>query len=432
MTQVSVASNSLPSRGSRLATPAFFIFMLLLCSAGTAFSQGERDLLLRTPTVSQKQMAFAYAGSLWVVSRDGGEAKRLTTGGHERDPVFSPDGTLVAFTGEYDGNPDVYVVSASGGVPRRLTYHPGADSVVDWTPDGKRVLFRSSRAGFAFGVVQLFTVPVDGGLPEALPLARAFEGSFSTDGARIAYEPTLQWQQAWKRYRGGQTKSIWVANLADSTIEATIPRDNSNDFNPMWVGDKIYFLSDRNGPATLFAYDTKTQQVKEVVKNAGLDIKAASAGPGAIAYEQFGSLHLLDLKSGRDRLMDIHITADLPEVRPHFQKIEAQRIQAAGISPSGVRAVLAARGEILTAPAEKGDIRVLSKTTDVVERDPAWSPDGKSIAYLSDESGEYALHVRDQSGMGEVRKINLGSPPTFYYSPTWSPDSKKIAYTTRS
>jgi tricorn protease len=428
MPPLSVGSNRLPGLSARLRTAAYLIFMML-CSAGTAFSQGERSLLLRTPTVSQNQMAFGYAGSLWVVSRDGGEAKRLTIGGHERNPVFSPDGALVAFTGEYDGNPDVYVVSASGGVPRRLTFHPGADAVVGWTPDGKRVLFRSSRAAFAFGVVQLFTVPVEGGLPTAVPLARAFEGSFSTDGSRIAYEPTLQWQQAWKRYRGGQTKAIWIANLADSSIEATIPRDNSNDFNPMWVGDTIYFLSDRNGPVTLFVYDINARQVKQVVMNGGLDIKSASAGPGAIAYEQFGLLHLLDLKSGSDRAMNIQIAADLQEVRPHFQKIEPKRIQSAGISPAGVRAVLAARGEILTAPAEKGDIRNLSRTTDVVERDPAWSPDGKSIAYLSDESGEYALHVRDQNGMGEVRKIDLGSPPTFYYSPTWSPDSKKIAYT---
>jgi len=336
---------------------------------------------------------------------------------------------MLAFTGEYEGNPDVYVVSAAGGVPRRLTYHPGADVVVGWTPDGKRVLFRSSRAAFAFGVTQLFTVPIDGGIPTPVPLARAFEGSFSSDGSRIAYEPTQQWQQAWKRYRGGQTKAIWIANLSDSSIEARIPRENSNDFNPMWVGGTIYFLSDRNGPVSLFAYDTKSQQIKEVVKNAGLDIKSAAAGSGAIAYEQFGSLHLLDLGSGRDRTIDVRIAADLPEIRPHFQKIEPRRIQSSGISPTGIRAAIAARGEILTAPAEKGDIRNLSNTPDAVERDPAWSPDGKSIAYLSDASGEYALHVRDQNGMGEVRKFDLGSPPSFFYSPTWSPDSMKIAYT---
>jgi tricorn protease len=241
--------------------------------------------------------------------------------------------------------------------------------------------------------------------------------------------PNIQWQRAWKRYRGGQTKPIWIANLADSSIQATIPRDNSNDFNPLWIGDTIYFLSDRNGPVTVFAYDTKSQEVKQLVKNDSLDLKSAAATSDAIIYEQFGSLHLLDLKSGNDRVLDIQLVGDLAEVRPLFQKIEPKRIRSSGISPTGARAVFGVRGEIVTIPAEKGDIRNLTNTTDVVERDPAWSPDGKSIAYLSDESGEYALHIRDQSGLGEVRKIDLGNPPTFYYSPTWSPDSKKIAYT---
>jgi len=321
------------------------------------------------------------------------------------------------------------VVPVSGGVPRRLTYHPGPDEVVGWTPDGKQVLFHSLRKAHAYGVVQLFTIPTTGGFPTEVPLPRAAEGSFSPDGSHLAYVPIAQWQKAWKRYRGGQTRPIWIANLADSNIEATIPRDNSNDFNSMWVGDTVYFLSDRNGPVTLFAYDTKSKQVKQVVKYDGLDIKSASAGPGAIVYEQFGSLHLLDLTSGRDRKLEIRVVGDITEVRPHFQKIEPKRIRSAAISPSGARAVFAARGEILTVPAEKGDIRNLTQTTAVVERDPAWSPDGKSVAYLSDESGEYALHIRNQNGMGEVRKIDLGSPPTFYYSPTWSPDSKKIAYT---
>jgi tricorn protease len=387
-------------------------------------------LLLRKPTVSRTEVAFSYAGDIWIASRDGGEARRLTTGvGIETDPLFSPDGTQIAFTGEYDGNQDVYVVPVSGGVPRRLTYHPGPDEVVGWTPDGKQVLFRSMRKAHAYGVVQLFTIPTTGVFPAEVPFPRAAEGSFSPDGSRLAYVPIIQWQRAWKRYRGGQTRPIWIANLADSSIEARIPRDNSNDFNPMWVGDTVYFLSDRNGPVTLFAYDTKSKQVKQVVKHDGLDLKSASAGPGAIVYEQFGSLHLLDLTSGRDRKLGIRVVGDITEVRPHFQKIEPRRIRSAAISPSGARAVFAARGEILTVPAEKGDIRNLTQTTAVVERDPAWSPDGKSVAYLSDDSGEYVLHIRNQNGMGEVRKIDLGSPPTFYYSPTWSPDSKKIAYT---
>ena len=401
----------------------------LLGAINLCLAEAGKPLILRNPSVSRTHIVFSYAGSLWIASREGGDARRLTTGGHERNPLFSPDGALVAFTGEYDGNPDVYVVPATGGIPRRLTYHPAADVVVGWTPDGKQVLFHSDRAAFAGGVVQLFTVPVEGGFPTPVPLARAAEGAFSPDASRLAYVPNIQWQRAWKRYRGGQTKPIWIANLADSSIEAKIPRDNSNDFNPMWVGDTIYFLSDRQGPVTLFVYDTKSREVKQVLKNDGLDLKSASAGPGAIVYEQFGSLHLFDLKSHHDHTLDVRVAADLPEVRPHFQKIEPRRIQSADISPTGARAVFAVRGEIVTVPAEKGDIRNLTRTTDVVERDPAWSPDGKSIAYLADESGEYALHIRDQNGMGEVRKIDLSHPPTFYYSLTWSPDSKKIAYT---
>ena len=405
------------------------VTILLLGAVSPCWPQAGKPLLLRQPSISRNQIVFSYAGTLWIASREGGEARRLTTGGHESNPLFSPDGTQIAFTGEYDGNPDVYVVSASGGAPRRLTYHPSAHVVVGWTPDGKQVLFRSDRSAFADGVVQLFTISVEGGFPTPVPLVRAAEGSYSPDESRLAYVPIIQWQRAWKRYRGGQTKPIWIAHLADSRVEAKIPRDNSNDFNPMWVGDTIYFLSDRNGPVTLFAYDTRSKKVTQVVKNDGLDFKSASAGPGAIVYEKFGTLHLFDLKSHKDRTLEISLAGDLAEVRPHFEKIEPRRIRFAGISPTGARAVFGVRGEILTVPGEKGDIRNLTNTTDVVERDPAWSPDGNSIAYLSDESGEYALHIRNQNGMGETRKIDLGSPPTFRYSPTWSPDSKKIAYT---
>ncbi|MBZ5655661.1 MAG: PDZ domain-containing protein [Acidobacteriia bacterium] len=395
---------------------------------GPALAQAQKPLLLRDPSISKTQIAFSYAGSIWIANRDGSNLHRLTSGGHEGNPTFSPDGSLIAFTGAYDGTRSVYVVPAAGGEPRQLTYHPADAEVAGWTPDGKRVVFISERTAFARGVAQLFTVPVEGGFATQMPLARASEGSFSPGGTRFAYVPNVQWQRAWKRYRGGQTKAIWIANLADSSTQTTIPRDNSNDFNPMWVGDTIYFLSDRNGAVTLFVYDLQSQQVKQVVKNDGLDIKSAAAASDAIAYEQFGTLHLLDLASGSDQALDIRPVGDLAEVRPHFQKIEPKRIGSAVISPTGARAAFGVRGEILTVPAEKGDIRNLTNTTDVVERDPAWSPDGKSIAYFSDESGEYALHIREQSGLGEVRKIDLGKPPTFHYSPRWSPDSKKIAY----
>lgn len=394
-------------------------------------SSAESPLLLRHPTISRTQIVFAYANDLWSVNRDGGDAVRLTTGvGVETDPIFSPDGSRIAFTGEYDGNVDVFVIPAAGGTPKRLTYHPAADRAIGWTPDGKQVIFSSQRASYS-QLSRLFTVPAEGGFETQLPLDRAVEGSYSSDGAKIAYVPTDKWQNAWKRYRGGQTTPIWIATLADSgTVK--IPRNNSNDFNPMWVGDTIYFLSDRNGAVTLFAYDTRSRQVTEVVKNDGLDLKSATAGPDAIVYEQFGALHVFDLKTRKTRAVVVRLAGDLAAIRPHFRKIATSELRAAGISPTGARAVFAAHGEIFTVPAEKGDIRNLTNTVAVEERDPAWSPDGKSITYFSDASGEYELEIRDQNGLGEARRIGLGTPPAFPYSPRWSPDSKKIAYTNKA
>ena len=406
-------------------TRLFLLLSLLLAVSVTAFAQTNMPLLLQKPTLSRTHLVFVYAGDLWIVGREGGTAKRLTTGvGAETNPVFSPDGSQIAFDGEYDGNTDVYIVPATGGVPRRLTYHPGADNVAGWTPDGKQILMSSGRNSHTF-FSQLFTIGLDGGLPTQVPLPMALEGSYSPDATRIAYQPLTQWQPDWKRYRGGQTPSIWIAKLADSSIEK-LPKENSKDFAPMWIGDKVYFLSDRNGATTLFSYDTNSKQVSQLITNTGLDIKSASAGPGAIVYEQFGAINLFDLKSGKTNKVNISLNADLPSVRPHFERV-GTRISNAAISPSGARAIFEARGEIVSVPAEKGDPRNLTSTTGVMERDPAWSPDGKWIAYFSDESGEYALHLRDQTGMGEVKKISL--PPTFYYSPTWSPDSKKIAFT---
>ncbi|MGA3205429.1 MAG: hypothetical protein ABSF12_23275 [Bryobacteraceae bacterium] len=406
-----------------------FVYMLLAASAQLALyaASNDKPLLLRHPTMSRTQIVFSFANDLWSVGREGGDAIRLTTGvGVESEPVFSPDGSQIAFTGEYDGNVDVFVMPASGGTPKRLTYHPGADEVVGWTPDGKQVMFASSRSSYA-GFPRLFTVPASGGFETQLPLDRAAEGSYSPDGSRLAYVPVSQWQHAWKRYRGGQTRPIWVAQLADSSV-VKIPRNNSNDFNPMWVGETIYFLSDRNGPVTLFAYDTRSKQVSEVVKNDGLDFKSASAGPDGIIYEQFGALHIYDLKTHKEHAVAVKLAGDLAEIRPHFRKLAANEIHAAAVSPTGARAVFVAHGEILTVPAEKGDIRNLTNTVAAEERDPAWSPDGKSIAYFSDASGEYALEVRGQNGLGDARRIGLGEP-TFPYSPRWSPDSKKIAYT---
>jgi tricorn protease len=405
----------------------FMAFFMVLATACACFAQAERPLLLQSPAVSQTQIAFAWGGDIWIVNREGGDARRLVTGtGLESRPIFSPDGSLVAYTGNYDGNLDVYVVPAAGGEPRRLTYHPGPDVAVGWSPDGKRILFRSHRESFS-DPDQLFTMPVDGDFPTRLPLPMAETGAFSPDGAQLAYVPVFQWEPNWKHYRGGQTTPVWIANLSDSSIER-IPRENSNDNNPMWVGNTIYFLSDRNGPVTLFAYDLGTKKVREVIPNHGFDIKSASAGPGAIVYEQFGTLHLLDLKTDEEKEVRVRVAGDMPQILPHFEKVDDKQIRNARISATGVRAAFEAHGEIFTVPAEKGDIRDLTRSTDAAERDPAWSPDGKSVAYFSDASGEYALYIRSQSGLGEARKIDLGNPPSFFYSPAWSPDSKKIAY----
>jgi tricorn protease len=401
--------------------------VMLTASMITGVAAAEDpQLLMQSPTLSATQVVFVYGGYLWSVPRDGGAARQLTTGGHESAPVFSPDGKSLAFTGRYDGNADVYVMPADGGQPKRLTWHPAADTAVGWTPDGKRVLFASPREAYA-DLERLYTVPADGGVAEVLPMWRAEDGSFSADGKRIAYVPNLKWQVAWKRYKGGQTTPIYIVKVSDLTLEK-VTRQNSNDSHPVWLKDTVYFLSDRNGAVTLFGYDTNTKSVKQLVENKELDFKSLSAGPDALIYEQFGGIYIFDPGSGKSKRVNVQIAADLPATRPHYEKV-GDKIQSAAISPTGVRAVFEARGEILTVPAEKGDVRNLTQTPAVAERDPAWSPDGKSIAYFSDESGEYALHVVDQTGSGPAKKINLGNPPSFFYGPLWSPDSKKIAYT---
>ncbi len=408
----------------RLLLPA----CAFLAFASTGFAESDPPLLLQTPSLSQTQIAFSFAGDIWTVSRSGGDARLLAaSGGRSSGPMFSPDGTKVAFTGIQDGNTDVYVVDAAGGEPVRLTYHPAPDRVVGWTPDGSRIVFASNRATTR-DLPQLYTVGLGGGLPQELPLPSGAQASFSPDGTHLAYVPFNQWEPEWKFYRGGQTTPIWIADLSDSSV-IKVPREGSNDRDPMWVGDTVYFVSDRDGPFTLYAYDTKAAKVRKLLDNNGFDIKSASAGPGAIVYSQFGSLHLYDLSSGKSEAVRVRIASDLPQLKPRFEKVKPEQIQSAAISPSGKRALFEARGEILSVPAEKGNVRNLTQSPGVADRDPSWSPDGKSVAYFSDESGEYALHIRSQDGLGEPVKIDLGKPPSFFYSPCWSPDSTKIAYT---
>ncbi|HXI78500.1 MAG TPA: hypothetical protein VNH21_15275, partial [Steroidobacteraceae bacterium] len=395
----------------------------------TASAWSATPLLLRNPSLSQDKIAFLYADDIWTVARAGGEARRLTSvGAVSAGPFYSPDHTQIAYSTRANGLTDVYVMSAEGGVPRRLTWEPTGSRVAGWTPDGKEVLFASQRASYS-DFPRLFRVRADGvGSAQVLPLPSAAGGSFSDDGSTLAYVPFEQWQTAWKRYRGGQTTPIWLVNVKTLDVEK-IPRENSNDSHPVWSGTTLYFLSDRNGPVSLYSYDPGTKQVQQVIANQGLDLKSVGAGPGALVYEQFGSLHLYDLTTHQEHAVPVIISGDLPNIAPHWENVAAKELQNAAISPTGARILVEARGDIYSVPAEKGDTRNLTRTPGAAERDPAWSPDGKSIAYFSDASGEYQLYVRDQDGLQPPKIIDLGPAPSFFYAPHWSPDSKRIAFT---
>ncbi len=410
-----------------------FVFASLLCLAiaGMAHAQGTR--LLRHPTVSRDSVAFEYAGDLWVVSRNGGQARRLTsTPTVEIDPYFSPDGSQIAFSATVAGNTDVYVVSAGGGDPKRLTYHPGNDRVRGWTPDGRRIVFGSARTSAPQqSYFQLWSVSVEGGLPEPLPMPRAFSGTYSPDGRRFAYEEFStafipDWFEAsqWRHYRGGRTHPITVMNLADYSVEK-LPWTNSNDTQPMWIGNTIYFLSDRNHTVNLFAYRTDTKQLTQVTHHDDFDVMTASAGADSIAYEQAGYIYLVEGKSGKPQRLNIEVTGDLPWARQQFKKV-ATMIRNATLSPTGTRAAFEARGEIFTVPAEKGDYRNLTQSPGAHDRNPIWSPDGSQLAWLSDTTGEYQLMIGEPTGINSPRAIALPSTG-FFYDPAWSPDGSQIA-----
>lgn len=404
----------------------FSFLIIVLLSMSHPATAAEAPVLAQMPTLNQTHIVFVSAGDLWKVPREGGAALRLTSStGNEVYPKFSPDGSMIAFSGEYDGNMDIYLIPAEGGIPKRITWHPSSDIVLGWTSDGKEILFTSGRTAYS-RFSELFTVGLDGGFPKKLPLPMGFEGSYSPDGNHIAYVPLSRAFRVWKRYRGGLATPVWIADLSDSSIYK-VPRQNSNDFNPMWVGNKVYFLSDREGPVTLFAFDTETKDVARIIRNDGLDLKSASAWSDSIIYEQFGSLHLLDLASGKDQKISISITGDMAEVRDKYVNVGNQ-LTSPSLSPNAVRVVFQARGDIITVPVDKGDYRNLTHTSGVMERYPSWSPDGQMIAYFSDESGEYMLYIQDQKGTGELIRIPLEKNPSYYYLPRWSPDSKKIAY----
>jgi tricorn protease len=406
----------------------FALFLGLAVPVHGAAAQDDEPLLLRDPGLSATQICFEFAGDIWLVPRSGGDARRLTATADAARCRFSPDGRMVAYTATRDNNDDVYVVAVDGGTPTRLTWHPSPDVTVGWTPDGE-VLFGSLRDNetsnglpfrlYAQGVGEVTATVVD--LPR-----NGLAASFSSEGARLAYMPILPANAQWKLYRGGRTTPIWIADLDDAEIEK-LPRNNSNDIAPMWVGDTVFFLSDRDGRTTLFAYDLESKQVTRRIDNGALDIKAAQVGPGAIVYEQFGEVRLYDLNGGGDIRVPIRLDGELTAALPQWVNVGG-RLTSGALSPTGVRAVFEGRGDIITVPAKKGDPRNLTKTTGVMERSPAWSPDGQTVAYFTEASGQYQLELRAQNGMGDARRIDLGGGDNFYYDPAWSPNGEHIGY----
>ncbi len=387
--------------------------------------------MLSQPAISSSHIAFVYANDLWVTDLEGKNVRRLTTHqGEESDPAFSPDGKWVAFSGQYDGNTDVYIVSSEGGIPKRLTWHPATDSVRCFTPDGSAVLFNSSRDVANRSRNRLYTVSLEGGMPQPLEVPYADDAVFSPDGSRLAYTPFGEAFRQWKHYRGGTFSRIWIFRFSDNSVEKIPqPEGRCNDTCPMWVGEKIYFLSDRNGEFNLFSYDTRTKDVRQLTRYQDFPILSASAGDGTVIFEQAGYLHLFAPSSEQSQKLTIGVAADLLELRPRYVKGE-RYIRHGEISPSGVRAIFEFRGEVVTVPAEKGDFRNLTQTPGIHEREPVWSPDGEKIAYFSDQSGEYALHILHRETEA-VKRYSLNGAG-FYDRIEWSPDSKKIAFTDNS
>ena len=387
--------------------------------------------LLEQPALSAAHVAFIYAGDLWAASHDGSNVRRLTTDvGVESSPAFSPDGRHIAFSAQYEGNTDVYLVPVAGGVPTRLTWHPGADLVQAFTTEGSAVLFTSQRSVFTNRYSQLFKVPLTGGMPELVPIPNVAE-AVQGPGGRIAYNPIAGRYQQWKEYRGGTVSRIWIYDPTGKELEKVPqPATRSNDTDPMWIGNAVYFRSDRSGEFNIFSYDPRTKAVRQVTQYDDFPILNASAGGGKIVFEQAGYLHLFDPATSRSTRLKIGVAADLPEARPRFAS-GAQWIRGAALSPTGMRAAFEYRGEIVTVPAEKGDARNLTNTTNWHERSPAWSPDGQQLAYFSDEGGEYTLRIAGQDGKAAVRTIKVQGNG-FYTAPAFSPDGKRLSYVDNS
>jgi tricorn protease len=399
------------------------LIAFLFCNV--IFGQGTQ--LLRQPSLSATNIVFVYANDLWQVERTGGKAIRLTTNeGYESNPHYSDDGKWIAFSGQYDGNTDVYIVSSEGGSPARLTWHPGQDIVQGWTPEGE-VLFRSSRHAHPSKSSSFYTIGTDGGLPTALPVKRSAYGEISADGKYLAYAPIVAWDAEWRNYRGGQAMPIWIQNLQTGDLVRTPQTDKERHMDPVWVNDKVYYLSERDFASNIWSYDMASKKETQITNHKVFDVKSLDAFGGDMIYEQGGYLHLLAAGNTSATQLDIQVSGDMNFSRPRWENVSAGQLSNANVSPNGKRAIFESRGEIITVPKKDGSPRNLTNSSGAADRTPIWSPEGDKVAYFSDRSGEYQMIIADQKGA--IQKTIDMPAGTFYYRPDWSPDGKYIAFT---
>src|SRR5579862_28125 len=429
------------SRQYRVLSGIFAVAALLLTLAVASRAQ-EEGRLMRFPALSKDTIAFSYAGDLWLVPSTGGTARRITTHpGLELFPKFSPDGKTIAFTGQYDGNFQVYTIPAEGGDPKQLTFLPDPlhvpermgpnNQVLTWAPDGKSIVFLSRRDTFATWFGRPFTVSVTGGLPVRLPIDKGGVMSYSPDGDEIAYNRIFRNFRTWKRYRGGMQQQMAFYNFKTNHYEQVADLQGNDSF-PMWHGDTVYFDSDRGSDRrmNLWAYDTKTKQMRELTHFEEFDVNWPSLGPDSIVFENGGYLYVFDLATEKATKLTIYLPGDRDLTRPHWDNT-SKLVTAFDISPDGKRAVLSARGDVYTVPAKEGSIRNITQTPGINEMDAVWSPNGRWIAYLSDRSGEYELYIKPQDGVGAETRITTDG--TMYrLPPIWSPDSKKLVFADKS
>lgn len=411
---------------------------LLFCFMIQAQAQQQPDLtrLLRFPDIHDNNIAFVYAGDIWIVNANGGDARRLTSHkGQELFPKFSPDGKWIAFSAEYSGTRQIYVMNLAGNEVRQLTYYNdvgpmpprgGYDyQVMGWTADSKNVLFRGNRLPWGERMGRPFLIPVDGGMEKPLAIPESGSGHLSPDGTKFVYTPIEREYRTWKRYRGGRAQDVWIYDLKNNTTER-ITDFIGTDNQPMWVGDKIYFTSDREHTLNLFTYDLKTKQTTKITNHNDYDVLWPSNDTNQIVYQMGGYLYKLDTRTGKSELVPIKVSGDLEQTMPYYKNVKGN-IENYSLSPTGARALFNARGDIFTVPAKEGEPRNISMSPTVRELSPTWSPDGKWIAYLSDRTGEYEIYLRKPDGTGEEKRITTDGD-IWRFPLVWSPNSKFLLF----